>query len=325
VAENKVYANELSTDECLRVIDAIASFSKPLLIMSGGEPMSRPDVFQLARYASKSGLPVVLAPCGHLINRRTIREIKESGIMAISISLDGKNAETHDSFRGVPGSFDIAIQAIQNAFLAGIPFQINTTVTKHNVNELPAILENAIELGAMMLDFFFLVPTGRGHELVEEQLSPAEYEKTINWICDRANEKRLPIRITCGPQCARIARERYRGRIDSDGIQSASTGCMAGHGFIFISHLGIVQPCGFLESSCGDLRENNFDLKTIFNKSEMLVELKNRDKYHKQCLVCEYWTVCGGCRARAFVRTGDYLGPDPLCTYMPERDDINHE
>lgn len=325
VAESKVYEDELCTDECLRLIDAIVSFSTPLLIMTGGEPMSRPDVFQLARYATDAGLPVVLAPCGGLINEQTIYNIKQAGIQAISISLDGKDADTHDHFRGVPGAYDTALQALGYAKAAGLPFQVNTTVTRHNVDELPAILEKVIALGAMTLDFFFLVPTGRGRGLVDEQLSPALHEQTLNWIYDRVQEQRIPIRITCGPQYARIARQRSQEHKPATITSHASTGCMAGHGFIFISHLGIVQPCGFLDLACGDLRGNNFDLQKIYETSSALTALRKNSGYHEPCSACEYWNVCGGCRARAYEKGGDYLGSDPQCTYAPTNCSTQHE
>lgn len=318
-AENSDYRGELDTGECMRVVDGIASWCTPLIILTGGEPMTRPDLYELAAYATEAGLPVVMAPCGHLVNPDTAQAIKRSGIKAISISLDGKDAETHDRFRGVAGAYDTAVAATRTAGEAGLAFQVNATITQHNVEQLPDMLEKAITLGAMAFDVFFLVPTGRGVGIGDQQLSPRVFEQALNWIYDRKQEKRILIRTTCGPHYARIERQRAQASSETPPARFSGMGCTAGHGFIFISHQGTVQPCGFLDLTCGDLRENGFDLRRIYGSSEVLAALRNKDLYQGKCGTCEYWSTCGGCRARAYEHSGSALGSETRCVYAPER------
>jgi len=303
----------------MQVVDGIASWCTPLIILTGGEPMSRADLYELAAYATEAGLPVVMAPCGHLVNRETVQAIRQSGIKAISISLDGKDAETHDRFRGVAGAYDTAVAATRAAAEGGLPFQINATVTQHNVAQLPDMLETAVALGAMTFDVFFLVPTGRGMEIEDRQLSPGDFEQAMNWVYERKQEKGIPIRITCGPHYARIERQRAGAASAPSAVPFSGMGCTAGHGFLFISHQGTIQPCGFVDAACGNLRENGFDLQRIYDSSEVLAALRNRDLYQGKCGACEYWETCGGCRARAYASSGDILGPEPRCVYTPSR------
>jgi len=204
VARDEHYEGELTTQEGKRLIDGIASFANPVLILTGGEPMARNDIYDLARYASDRGLHTVMAPCGHLITAGTARRLKESGIGHISISIDGATEEAHDSFRGVPGAFKGSLQGISFAREAGISFQINITVSRLNVIHLPAIVSLAQKLGASAVDFFFLVPTGRGSGLQGLALSPQEYEQTLNWIADVSENSPIPIRTTCAPHYSRI-------------------------------------------------------------------------------------------------------------------------
>jgi len=205
-ARDENYGGELTTDECLKVIDSIAAFAKPILILTGGEPMARDDIYQLARHATDVGMRVVMAPCGHLITPETARQLKESGVMAISISIDGATAEAHDAFRGVPGAYERTIQGLQYAIDAGIPFQINTTVTKENVDDLPAIHDLAVSLGAAKFDVFFLVPTGRGSALRDLALSPTESEKALKWVLEKSKStrRRSPDAISRNPQGCRM-------------------------------------------------------------------------------------------------------------------------
>jgi len=303
----------------MQVVDGIASWCTPLIILTGGEPMSRADLYELAAYATEAGLPVVMAPCGHLVNRETVQAIRQSGIKAISISLDGKDAETHDRFRGVAGAYDTAVAATRAAAEGGLPFQINATVTQHNVAQLPDMLETALALGAMTFDVFFLVPTGRGTDIEDQQLSPRDFEQALNWVYERKQEKRIPIRITCGPHYARIEKQRAGAACDTPPAPFSGMGCTAGHGFLFISHQGTIQPCGFVDAACGNLKENGFDLQQIYRSSEVLAALRNRNGYEGKCGICEYWRACGGCRARAFASTGNILAPEPRCAYAPSQ------
>jgi len=311
-ARNLDYPGELSTEEGFRLIDSIASFSKPVLILTGGEPMTRADIYDLAGHASGLGLRVVMAPCGPLINADTAKKIKESGIKRISISLDGASATTHDAFRGVNGAFNSAISGIRHAKNAGLEFQVNTTVTRHNVSELPAILKLAIELGAVAFDIFFLVPTGRGAALRELEISPDEYEKALEWTVEASKNAGIIVKTTCAPHFARI-------QTQLTGRKSHAGGCMGGRGFVFVSHRGIVQPCGFLDLVCGDLRKEDFNFRKIYDESVIFTKLRDIDSYRGKCGYCEYRYVCGGCRARAYAQDGDYLAEEPSCTYLPQR------
>lgn len=321
-AKNKAYEGELTTEEGEKLIDNIASFSKPILILTGGEPMMRKDIFHLARYGTDKGLRVVMSPCGGLITPETAQQIKDSGIQRISISIDGATAEAHDAFRGVPGAFESTMKGLAIAREAGIEFQINTTVTKHNLNDLPKILDLAIELGAAAFDPFLLVPTGRGKELADMEITPAEYEKTLNWVYEKSKDLPIHMKPTCAPHYYRIIRQREakQGRTvtpQSHGMAAMTRGCLGGQGFVFVSYKGEVQICGFLETKCGNVREENFDFKKIWDTSPVFLQMRNPEDYHGRCGVCEYHKVCGGCRARAFAVTSDYMGEEPYCVYMP--------
>ncbi|MEW6536685.1 MAG: radical SAM protein [Candidatus Auribacterota bacterium] len=318
VARDEHYEGELTTQEGKGLIDGIASFANPVLILTGGEPMARNDIYDLARYASDRGLHTVMAPCGHLITAGTARRLKESGIGHISISIDGATEEAHDSFRGVPGAFKGSLQGIFFAREAGISFQINITVSRLNVIHLPAIVSLAQKLGASAVDFFFLVPTGRGSGLQGLALSPQEYEQTLNWIADVSENSPIPIRTTCAPHYSRIMLQRKNGMDTASGHHySKPRACMGGRGFVFVSHRGIVQACGFLDIPCGNVREENFNLEGIYNNSPVFLKLRDIDSYHGKCGICEYRKVCGGCRARAYADTGDYTGSEPSCSYQP--------
>lgn len=309
-AADKEYSRELSTEDAMKMLDNLASFSKPVLILTGGEPMLRKDIYDLAAHADKLGMRVVMAPCGYLINSESVEKIKSSGIKAISISIDGKDAETHDSFRGLPGAFDTAIKAVDYAIAGNLPFQINTTVSKYNVMQLSQIHELAVRKGASTLDFFFLVPTGRGAEQKELELDLETYEKTLEWIYDLELISPISIKTTCAPQYVRVQEDKAP---ENDVMRGG--GCIGGKGFIFISHRGVVQPCGFLNLNCGDLNKENFDLKKIYEESDILNDLRNVERYTGKCGNCRFIKKCGGCRARAFEYGGNYMGSAPECIF----------
>ncbi len=308
------YSDELTTDECKRLLDNIASFAKPVMILTGGEPMLRPDLYEIAAYAHELGLPAALAPCGMLIDDEAAGKILACGIRRISISLDGATPESHDAFRGVPGAFAGSMRGLEAAKRAGLEFQINTTVTQHNRKELQEIMELSIRLGAKVFNPFLLVPTGRGKELADQELSPQQYEEALVWLADQQAAGQIEIRVTCAPHYQRIVRQRHalpEGR--------PVKGCMGGQSFAFISHRGKVQICGFLDIECGDVRKENFNFRKIWETSETFLQMRNIDGYHGRCGRCEFRKVCGGCRARAFAVTGDCLDEEPFCSYEPRR------
>ncbi|MFO7936875.1 MAG: radical SAM protein [Kiritimatiellia bacterium] len=305
-AQDHEYSGELTTDECLQVLNSLASFSRPMIIWTGGEPMYRPDMVDLVRAAKERGIRSVMAPCGTLVNKEALAELKNAGVMACSFSVDGASAVSHDAFRGVEGAFENIIRAMKVASEIGMPFQVNTTVSQLNRDELPAVRELAVELGAKMLDLFFLVPVGRGRGVGDLALPPAETEEILSWMFEMNQSGPIPMRETCAPQAVRIWNSMGRpGRQPS--------GCMGGKGFVFISHTGILQPCGFLDIPSGDLRASGFDFRKAYEESEVFNDLKRCDDLGGGCGRCAFRYDCSGCRARAYAATGDYMAADPSC------------
>ncbi|MBW2058947.1 MAG: heme b synthase [Deltaproteobacteria bacterium] len=319
-AERGFYPNELTTRECLDLIDDVASFSKPVIILTGGEPLLREDIFEVARYGSSRGLRMVMAVNGTLVDETAARNMQDSGIQRISVSIDGATAESHDRFRQVPGAFEGALRGIRFAKKVGLEFQINTTVTKHNRDELPALLDLAIDLGAAAHHVFLLVPTGRGKELAEQQVTAQEYEEILTWFYDQKERSPLHLKATCAPQFYRILRQKARDEgksvtYENFGLDATTRGCLGGVSFCFISHVGEVQPCGYLELNCGNIRQNT--LEQIWEGSRIFRDLRDFNNYKGRCGRCEYRKVCGGCRARAYEMSGDFLAEEPFCTYEP--------
>lgn len=317
------YSGELTTVECEQVLRNIAGFAKPIIILTGGEPMLRPDIYHIAKYGTDLGLRMVMAPCGMLLTIDTCNQLKAAGIQRISLSIDGATAASHDAFRRVNGAFEGVMQGIKAARATGLEFQINTTITKLNIDELPAIFDLAISLGAVSFHPFLLVPTGRGKELMDQEIPPAEYERILNWIYEHRLTAGITLKPTCAPHYYRILRQREReaGRTvkpETHGLDAMTKGCLGGQGFAFISHVGQVQICGFLDIAAGNIKENGFDFKTVWENSALFKEMRDLDSYHGQCGYCEYRSVCGGCRARAYAVTGDYLAQEPYCVYEPQ-------
>ncbi len=314
------YRNELDTDASFKLLEQISEVGKPVVILTGGEPLLRPDIFEIARYGTQKGLRMVMAPNGTLITEKIAREMVESGIQRISVSLDGAAKESHDRFRQVEGAFDGAIRGIELAKQAGVEFQINTTITKQNLEQIPKIQELAVKLGAVAHHIFLLVPTGRGKYIVEQEISSEQYERTLNWFYDQRDKVPLQLKATCAPHYYRILRERSREEgkavsFKTHGLDAVTRGCLGGVGFCFISHIGTVQPCGFLDVDCGNIKDRPFGV--VWSESEVFKTLRDYNALKGKCGKCEYRKVCGGCRARAFEATGDYLAEEPLCLYQP--------
>ena len=322
-AEHCAYEGELSLDEIKRVLDNVAANFKPIMILTGGEPLLRPDILDIVRYTVKVGLQPVMATCGTLLTEDVARGLHEAGIQRISVSIDGPDAASHDDFRGVPGAFDGTMAGLEAARRGGLAFQVNTTVTRRNMDALERIYDLAISLGAVAFHPFLLVPTGRGKELQSELLSPDEYERILNRIYEMRQDSPIPFKPTCAPHYYRILRQREAeaGRevtADTHGLDAMSKGCMGGLSFAFISHVGKVQICGFLEEKAGDLRESGFDFAEIWRSSALFNQLRDFRNYKGDCGMCEYRRWCGGCRARAYAVTGDYLEEEPFCAYEPK-------
>lgn len=322
--------NEMSLDEARRFIDNVVLFAKPVIILSGGEPMLRfEDVCELSRYSTGKGLRVVLASNGTLLSPDRVRMLMVSGVQRVSISLDGANVASHDSFRGLKGAFVSALTGIGALKEIGLPFQINTTITKRNLNEIQEIVNLAVMSGASALHIFLLVPTGRGKQIEGDEISPQEYEDVLNWFHKVGADGQLPIHLkaTCAPHYFRIARQHVgvvaagfslRNTTQPKGcgyLESMTRGCLGGVGFCFISSQGDVQPCGYLPIVAGNVRREKFS--DIWQNSELLTDLRDLTKLKGKCGCCEYKVVCGGCRARAYVQSGDYMGEEPYCIYKP--------
>jgi heme b synthase len=316
------YAGELTTDEGLRLLDAIAAVSKPVIILTGGEPLLRPDIFEIAAYGGSKGLRMVLATNGTLVTEQIAGDMLRAGIKRVSISIDGMNAEMHDAFRNVAGAFAGALTGIEAMKDAGMEFQINTTITKANLDQLPGIMDLAVRLGAAAHHIFLLVPTGRGKEMSEQAISPDEYEDTLNWFYEKSLNCPIQLKATCAPHYYRILEQRKGKQLTrttgaENTLHSVTRGCLGGSSFCFISHTGQVQPCGYLEVDCGQIKEKSF--RDIWNSSPVFSDLRDLNKYKGKCGRCEFIRVCGGCRARAYEITGDYLAPEPFCIYEPKR------
>jgi heme b synthase len=322
-AEQGPYTDELTTQECYAVIDSIASMGSCIVILTGGEPMLRKDIYDIARYGTSKGLRMVMATCGSLLDQSSCQELRASGISRISLSIDGIDAENHDAFRGVDGAYDIVRKAISELKRAGIEFQVNTTITKSNMHDVHGIYLKAVELGAVAFHPFLLVPTGRASQLTDQIISAEEYENVLHQIYEMQLERKIQVKPTCAPHYYRIFREREKasGRTvtrESHGLDAMTKGCLGGQGFAFISHRGIVQICGFLDMEAGNLRTEKYDFGKIWRDSELFMQVRAVDKYHGKCGRCEYKRVCGGCRARAYTMTGDFLGDEPQCLYEPK-------
>jgi AdoMet-dependent heme synthase len=322
VAEDHPYENELDTKEAFTLLDQIREVGNPIIILTGGEPLLREDIFDIAAYGTKLGLRMVMAPNGTLLTPDIAEKLKACGIKRISVSLDGASPKTHDKFRGLSNAFTDAIRGIHFAKDAGLEFQINTTITKTNLAEIPKILALAENLGAVAHHIFLLVPTGRGKYIVDSAIDAEEYEQTLNWFYDQRDKTPLQLKATCAPHYYRILRQRAHAEgkkisFESHGLDAVTRGCLAGTGFCFISHVGRVQTCGFLDVTCGDIRQQSF--ADVWENSTVFNELRDFSRLEDKCGICEYKQVCGGCRARAYEATGSYLAEEPLCSYQPRK------
>lgn len=317
--------SDLNYEECCKVIDQIAEYAPLILVLSGGEPLWRRDVFDLAKRAASKNIRVALATNGTLVDEAMAQRIEESGILRVAISLDGADRLTHDTFRGQAGAFDAAVAGIRNLNELGISTQINTSVARHNVHQLPDILKLAQSLGVDAFHLFLLVPVGCGLTIAEEQsIQGEEYERILNWFYERSLDSGLELKATCAPHYYRIMRQRRAEarragqpvpELVSHGMHATTRGCLAGSGVCFISHEGLVYPCGYLPVEAGDLRKQQF--RDVWENAQVFHNLRDPDLLEGKCGICEFKQVCLGCRARAYGMTGDYLAEEPFCIYQP--------
>jgi radical SAM protein with 4Fe4S-binding SPASM domain len=314
---------ELSTAELQAVARDIRAAGDPLLILTGGEPLARPDFFAVAAESVRLFSRVALASNGTLIDGEMARRIAAAGIRRVSISLDGAAPDTHDRFRGQPGSFAAALRGYDALARAGMSMQINATVTRHNDAELGRLLQLALDRGADAFHLFMLVPVGCGAEIgAAERLSPRRFEDVLRWLfeCTLELGDRIQIKATCAPQYHRIMQEISRARglgppRAAHGLHAVTRGCLAGSAVCFVSCRGDVQPCGYLPLAAGNVREARF--ANLWRDAPLFQALRDPRRLNGACGACACRGICGGCRARAYAATGDVLQADPSCLHVP--------
>jgi heme b synthase len=299
------HAGELSTEECKKILDDISGFASPTIILTGGEPLMRDDIFDIIDYGTEKGLRLVIAINGTLLDKTKAEKLKAKGIKRVSMSLDGKDRTSHDSFRGVDGSFNAVMEAAEILTNTELPFQINTTVTRLNADDLEHIYNVVKSTGACAWHIFLLVPVGRGGGLKGKELDAEMYENVLEWLYGIERKNEIETKVTCAPHYYRIVKEK--------GDTPKSAGCLAGKSFMFISHRGIAQPCGYLEIPSGDVKRDG--VKEVWETSPVFQQLRDLSGYKGKCGTCRYLKICGGCRARAYESFGDMLEAEPLCTY----------
>ncbi|KAB1190375.1 TIGR04053 family radical SAM/SPASM domain-containing protein [Haloferax sp. MBLA0076] len=312
------HPDELTTSEGKRLLDQTREFGPgQLVVLSGGDPLARPDLVELIEYGTSRGLRMTLTPSGtSSLTPETVHRLSDAGVTRLAVSLDGATPSTHDTFRGENGSFEETVRAARAARDAGLPIQINTTVCAQTVDELPALRDLVDELDAVLWSVFFLVPVGRGRIL--ESISPDRAESVMEWLSDVSKDAPFGVKTTEAPFYRRVAIQHRRdasGSPSSDGI-GRRLGITAGDGFAFVSHTGELYPSGFLPKSAGSVRDGG--LVERYRESELFQSLRDRDALRGKCGVCEYRHVCGGSRSRAYAHTDDPLASDPLCAYVPE-------
>ncbi|SFA78992.1 MULTISPECIES: TIGR04053 family radical SAM/SPASM domain-containing protein [unclassified Bacillus (in: firmicutes)] len=325
---------ELSFEEGKNLIDQIYEMNNPMLVFTGGDPLMREDVFDIAKYAIQKGVRVSMTPSATPnVTKSAIEKAKEVGLARWAFSLDGPTAEIHDHFRGTEGSFDLTIERIKYLHELEIPVQINTVISRYNYEHLDEMAKVVEELKCVLWSVFFLVPTGRGQE--KDMISPVEHEKVFKWLYDLSKKVSFDIKTTAAQHYRRVViQQKKRESKESpkeidylnaltkkgltgsiNGLGRAPKGVNDGNGFVFISHIGDVYPSGLLPVKAGNIRERG--LADIYRNSPIFQSLRNPDLYKGKCGKCEFRHVCGGSRSRAYAMTGDYLESEPYCTYIP--------
>ena len=315
---------DFPTEEAFRILDDISGYAKPVIVLSGGEPLLRKDLFEIAKYGTEKGLRICIATNGSLVTDEICEAMKASGIRMVSLSLDGSTEDVHDNFRNQKGAFAGVINAAGLFNKHGISFLINSSFTRRNQEEIPKVYRLAKELGATAWYMFMIVPTGRGEDIMNELISKEDYEEILKWHYEmEKNEKDMLVRPTCAPHYYRIILQKQKEEGEKFERRSlkfstgGSKGCIAGQVIALIDVEGNVLPCSYFPKSAGNMREESF--KDIWENSGLFKELRDFKKYKGRCGSCEYINVCGGCRARAYAISGNYLDEEPFCTYIPYR------
>jgi len=312
---------ELSTEEGFRLLDTVREFGDPIMIFTGGDPLKRPDLFPLLEHSVGLGLRTTVSPSPTpLLTREAIASFKSAGVARISISVDGWDAASHDDFRQVPGSFDRAMLALEEAQRIGLSTQINTTVSRHNWKHLEEIADMVDRLGCDMWDIFFLVPTGRGASQAE--LDAAEFEQVFAFLYERSKRSRAVIKTTEAMHYRRYLMQRHKEEVGAavrghpgENPLNKMAGINSGRGFVFISRTGEIYPSGFLPISSGNVRRDS--LVEVYQKGALFQVLRDSSLLKGKCGLCQYRNLCGGSRSRAFALTGDYLAAEARCIHQP--------
>jgi len=333
VDDEDTACDDLTADQARGMISQLADVGKaqpfmPILVFSGGEPLCRPDIFDLIDDARGRGIRAALATNGTLVDGAIARQIRDSGVARVSVSLDGATAEVHNRLRQLDGSFEQALAGVRCLADHGVPFQINVTLTKHNAHQIEDVYQLAKTLGAAAVHVFMLVPVGCGQVLAEtDMLSPQQYEDMLVQICRLDARGEIEIKVTCGPHYERVKRQHglAKAHAVSDRPHAAapgahphgktSRGCLAGLGVVFVAHQGDVFPCGYLPVKCGNILQQ--PLEEIWRGSPDLARMRDTDLLEGKCGLCGYRALCSGCRARAFAATGNYMAEEPFCAYIP--------
>jgi len=318
---------ELSTEEGKRLIDEVARMMVPVFVLTGGDPIKRPDLFELIEHAREVGVRVSLTPSATpLLTRDIIHRLKQSGLARLAVSLDGSHAEVHDAFRGMSGSFDRTMEAITWANEVGLPVQINTTFSRRNIDDFDRIASLMESKKIALWSVFFLVPTGRGK--LDDLLSAEEFEATFAKLHELSKRSRFHIKTTEAQHYRRYilqqqVAEKRKGQHPAEATQKvddtigrAPRGLNDGKGFVFVSHTGEVFPSGFLPFAGGNVRSE--PLSKIYRESPVFQQLRDADLLGGKCGACEFRHICGGSRARAYALTGDPMGEEPCCSYVPK-------
>ncbi|HLF88232.1 MAG TPA: radical SAM protein [Anaerolineales bacterium] len=300
-------ADELTTQECLGLIDEMKALGTEMLILTGGEPLLRKDIYEIARYASDHGIWVVMGTNGVLITDRVAEKMLECGVKGVGISIDSLDPAKHNSFRGGPDAWEYSVRALDICRAHGLEVLVQTTIMGMNYDEIPRMIEFARDKGAWSFNLYFLVQTGRGQEM--NDLSAARTEEMLSHLVDVQDQyKPMLVRSKCAPHFKRISYEKGLGGLESGG-------CMAGTEYCRITPEGDVTPCPYMTVVGGNVRERSFT--EIWETSPALLQLRDVKNLKGRCGACEFNELCGGCRCRAYAAFGDYLHEDPACTYQP--------
>ena len=342
-AQKRFHPDQLTFEQGAALLEDIAGFGRPtpIVILTGGDPFERADLERLVTHGSELGLAMALSPSVTAnFTPERIASLRAAGGKALSLSLDAAHAEIHDAFRGFSGTFDATLDAARIATDAGFRLQINSTVTRRTVTELPELMVRVKDMGAHLWSLFFLVPTGRGQAL--QALGPEENEDVLQWAHDVSGY--IAIKTTEAQAFRRVAMQRATGQepahgplydqlmartlelVSADELENRRPrpplATNSGRGFVFVDHVGDVYPSGFLPHHCGNVKEQSF--RSIYRTSPVMLSLRRPDEFHGKCGVCDFNQICGGSRSHAYAVTGDLLASDPTCAYVPPRWSATH-